>query len=99
VQENRQNDYAALKSSMSGSSEVSCYTHFTFAAVVFTVPALAPQDQDAVDQTFEDQGMDVRYDEPIPYNSPDSDYETDDDDDNNNNNSGLSGLSKHISGW
>ncbi|KIM59578.1 hypothetical protein SCLCIDRAFT_1185807 [Scleroderma citrinum Foug A] len=41
---------------------------------------------------FEDQGMDVHYDLPAPFNSPDSDHDSGSDDE-------FSRLSEHVSGW
>ena len=61
------------------------------------IPALTPEDQDAVDWMFEDQAMDVHYDELLPCNDHNSDYE--DNDNDNDNNKGLSGLSHHVPGW
>ena len=61
------------------------------------IPALTPEDQDAVDWMFEDQAMDVHYDELLPCNGHNSDYE--DNNNDNDNNKGLSGLSHHVPGW
>ena len=42
---------------------------------------------------FEDQGMNIQYDEPVPFQSLESDHDSEDDDDE------FSGLSQHVSGW
>ena len=41
---------------------------------------------------FEDQGMDIQYDEPPPLNTQDSDHDSENDSDE------FSGLSNHVSG-
>ncbi|KAG6373645.1 hypothetical protein JVT61DRAFT_6308 [Boletus reticuloceps] len=60
------------------------------------VQGLSPADQDTVDRMFEDQAMDVCYDEPLPNNPLDLDYEDVESDDDNE---GFSSLAKPVPGW
>jgi len=54
------------------------------------LPALPVEDQEAVDRMFEDQGMDIHCDLLAPFNSPDSDHDSENDDE-------FLRLSEHIS--
>jgi len=58
-----------------------------------TILALPAEDQDMVDQMFEDQGMDVQFDEPVPFNSPESEH------DSESNGDEFSELSNYVSEW
>ncbi|KAI6130600.1 hypothetical protein EV401DRAFT_2066179 [Pisolithus croceorrhizus] len=53
---------------------------------------LAVEDQDAVDRMLEDQGMDIQYQDAVPFSSLDSGTDSENDDE-------FSGLSKTVSGW
>ncbi|KIM55665.1 hypothetical protein SCLCIDRAFT_134238 [Scleroderma citrinum Foug A] len=54
---------------------------------IASLRALPVEDWDAADQMFEDQGMNIQYDEPVPFQSPESDHDSEDDEDE------FSGLS------
>jgi len=55
--------------------------------------ALPVEDRDAADQMFEDQGMNIQYDEPLPFQSQESDHDSEDDEDE------FFALSRHVSEW
>ena len=93
VQESRQSGYVRSMNNVLPHLKVCTFLSFVcWNWCNSTLLALPIEEQDAVVQMFEDEGMDIQYDVPIPFNSLDSDHDGDNDSDNDNE---FSGLSQH----